>query len=114
MPTAEVFACKALAPTTVLVDAEPAPLPTVSPSIEPAPVTVKVLDAVTVVKAPLEAVVAPTVPLMLIEAVPLAVVNTVPLVEGKVSTVEPDTAGACRVTEPDVSPEITTELIFFP
>ena len=49
-----------------------------------------------------------------VAAVPLAVVKTVPLVAGKVSTVEPDTAGACRVTEPDVSPETTNELMFFP
>ena len=48
------------------------------------------------------------------DAVPLAVVITVPLVAGRVSTVVPDTAGACRVTEPDVSPEITNELMFFP
>jgi hypothetical protein len=39
---------------------------------------------------------------------------TVPLVAGKVRTVAPATAGACRATEPDVSPEITNELMFFP
>jgi hypothetical protein len=49
-----------------------------------------------------------------VAAVPLAVVKTVPLVAGKVRIVEPATAGACKVTDPDVSPDITNELMFFP
>lgn len=49
-----------------------------------------------------------------VAAVPLADVTIVPLVAGKVSIVVPATAGACRVTDPDVSPEITNELMFFP
>ena len=39
---------------------------------------------------------------------------TVPLVLGNVRTVDPAVAGACSVTEPEVSPAMTTELIIFP
>jgi hypothetical protein len=37
----------------------------------------------------------------------------VPLVAGKVSTVDPDTAGAAKVTDPLVSPYMTTLLIIY-
>ena len=37
-----------------------------------------------------------------------------PDVDGKVTVTVPATAGALRVTAPDVSPETTIELIFFP
>jgi hypothetical protein len=40
-------------------------------------------------------------------------VLSVPLELGNVRTVVPATAGAWRVTEPDVSPAITTELIVY-
>jgi hypothetical protein len=76
IPDPVEFVAKALAPTAVLVATAPAPRPTVRPSIEPAPVTVNVLDAVKVVNAPAAGVVAPTVPLMLIEAVPVRLVTT--------------------------------------
>jgi hypothetical protein len=42
-------------------------------------------------------------------------VAIVPLVVGRVSTVEPDTAGACKVTLPLVSPAtITLDILFNP
>ena len=41
-------------------------------------------------------------------------VAIVPDVDGKVTVTVPATAGDDSVTEPDVSPEITTELMFFP
>jgi hypothetical protein len=37
-----------------------------------------------------------------------------PDVDGKVTVTVPAVAGALRVTAPDVSPETTIELIFFP
>jgi hypothetical protein len=43
--------------------------------------------------------------------VPFTLVAIVLLVAGNVSVVEPATAGACNVIEPEVSPAITTELI---
>ena len=43
-----------------------------------------------------------------------AVVTIVPLVVGKVSVVVPATAGACRVTAPEVSPLITMLAMSFP
>jgi hypothetical protein len=42
----------------------------------------------------------------------LALVKSVPLVVGKVITVVPATDGACRVTVPDVVPEISIALGF--
>ena len=54
------------------------------------------------------------VPVMVDPDIELALVKTVPLVVGKVSVVLPAVAGADKVIEPDVSPAITTELIFFP
>ena len=43
-----------------------------------------------------------------------AIPATVSVTAGSDSTLLPETAGACSVTEPDVSPEITIELIIFP
>ena len=42
------------------------------------------------------------------------VTTRVPVVVGKVSTVDPDTDGADKVTEPLVSPATTNEAILFP
>jgi hypothetical protein len=44
----------------------------------------------------------------------LAVVTIVPVLAGKVIVFVPATLGAASVIAPDVSPEITTELIIFP
>jgi hypothetical protein len=43
-----------------------------------------------------------------------AVVNIVPVVVGSVTVTVPATAGADRVTDPDVSPLTTTLAIIFP
>jgi hypothetical protein len=43
----------------------------------------------------------------------VAVVTTVPLVAGNVNVVDPAIAGACKVTVPEVSPDMTTELIIY-
>jgi hypothetical protein len=56
------------------------------------------------------AVVCP-VPPPLIATTPPGPVITVPDVAGSVNTVVPATAGACKVTDPLVSPDMTTELI---
>jgi hypothetical protein len=87
-----VFEFKAPAPNAVFDDIAPAPLPTVKPDRvasvveEIAPVTasapeftaasVEVPVADSVVNAPAAAVVAPTVPLIFIEAVPVKFVTT--------------------------------------
>ena len=57
-------------------------------------------------------VVATAVPLTIALAVPAT--NTVPVLAGSVIVLVPATAGAAKVIAPDVSPEITTELILFP
>jgi hypothetical protein len=54
------------------------------------------------------------VPVMVDPDIELALVKTVPLVVGKVSVVLPAVAGADRVTDPDVSPLITTDAICIP
>jgi len=74
-----------------LVDKAPPPLPTVRPEIDASDVVVTVVNDG---EAPLTAI--------------------VPDAEGSVTVTVPATAGADRVTAPDVSPLITTELIFFP
>jgi hypothetical protein len=40
-------------------------------------------------------------------------VTTVPDVAGNVSVVDPAVLGACSVTLPDTSPDMTTELIIY-
>jgi hypothetical protein len=57
-----------------------------------------------------------TVPVVIADPlmpVAVAVVTTVPLVAGNVNTVVPATAGACKVTAPLVSPDMTTLLIIY-
>ena len=66
-----------------------------------------------VMPAPLaDAVAAPT-PMVVAKEGVVSVANVADVV-GKVNVVVPATAGADRVTDPDVSPAITTALIFFP
>jgi hypothetical protein len=68
------------------------------------------------VLAPVPPTDTPTVPVVIAEPlmpVVVAVVTTVPDVAGKVSTVDPATAGASSVTDPDVFPDMTTELIIY-
>jgi hypothetical protein len=68
------------------------------------------------VLAPVPPTETPTVPVVIAEPlmpVVVAVVTTVPDVEGKVNTVVPATVGASKVTVPDMSPDMTTELIIY-
>jgi hypothetical protein len=68
------------------------------------------------VLAPVPPTETPTVPVVIADPlipVDVAVVTTVPLVAGNVNTVVPATAGACKVTDPLVSPDMTTLLIIY-
>jgi hypothetical protein len=86
-----LFDDKALAPTAVLVDTAPPPLPTVRPEIVASDVVVTVVNDG---EPPLTAI--------------------VPDAEGSVTVTVPATAGADRVTAPDVSPLTTMLAIIFP
>jgi hypothetical protein len=57
--------------------------------------------------------VAAPVPPAVTAVTPPGPVITVPLVAGNVNTVVPATAGACKVTDPLVSPDMTTLLIIY-